>query len=62
MDAQAATIPTKSTIQFEAETDGTVLLLSVAVELAASANRSSWFCHMGHQQVLLASEVQETDC
>ena len=42
MDAQAATTPTKSTIQFKAETDGTVSPLSVAVESAASTAGSSW--------------------
>ena len=42
MDTQAATTPTKFTIQFEAETAGTGSQLSVAVESAASTDGSSW--------------------
>ena len=61
MDVQAATTPTKSTIHFEAETDGTVSQLSVAVKSAVSTDGSSFFMETRKLTVdILAECVKDT--
>ena len=42
MEASPATTPTKTTLEFEAETGGTVSQLAVAVESTASSDGTSW--------------------